>query len=284
MNAPMEPVLMRWADCGHVQKGGWSVAWAQLIGVHHPKLSEDSLAYRMAGQSQEGAELTLAVADGVGGGARGEVASRALATHSTSVPRDSIGDGGAIAEWMGQADAEVQRQLRKVSYAPGAATLAAAWLKPDGRGHLMRVGDARVCLYDAVGAETAQRLCALLSATTDQTYAHMLETPPQGACMDDPARMVGTGYMGEPELIEVHVASGQTLLLCSDGLHRSLSPDQMGRILGQAKDLSTAVYQLARDACLRGSTDDISVLLAQRIAPCKNQREVGFSAGLHRLT
>jgi serine/threonine protein phosphatase PrpC len=264
MNAPVEPILMRWADCGYVQNSEWSLAWAQLIGVYHPSLSEDSVSYRITELSPDKSALSLAVADGVGGGARGDVASRALAVHSTNPPCDSIGEADALANWMRMADAEVQRKLSEVSFAPGAATLAAAWLKPDGSGHLVRVGDARVCLFDAAGGPSVRDVLTIISATKDQTYAHMQEIPPKGACMDDPARMIGTGFMGEPELTEVHVDPGQTLLLCSDGLHRGVTADQVGQILARAKDLAEAASQLASEARLQGSHDDISVMLVQR--------------------
>ena len=70
--------------------------------------------------------------------------------------------------------------------------------------------------------------------------------------------------MGGPALAELYVASGQTLLLCSDGLHRGLTAEQIGQILGEAKNLAEAARQLACAARIRGSNDDISVLLAQR--------------------
>jgi serine/threonine protein phosphatase PrpC len=282
MNAPMEPILMRWADCGHVQKGGWSLAWSQLIGVYHPSLSEDSVAYRMTGLSQDKSALSLAVADGVGGGARGDVASRVLTEHSIKPLFGLIGDADGLAQWMRMADTEVQRKLFEVSFSPGAATLAAAWLKPDGSGHLMRVGDARVCLFGAAGGDTFRSVHTLISATKDQTYAHLQELPPEGACMDDPARMIGTGFMGEPELTEVHVDPGQTLLLCSDGLHRGLTADQIGQILAKSKDLAEAARQLASEARLRGSNDDISVLLAHRVSGDKKTCREGFLARLQR--
>lgn len=264
MNGPIELVDMRWADCGQVQQGGWSVAWAQIIGVHHPSLSEDSVAHRMTELTPNGCALTLAVADGVGGGARGDVASSVLADHCAKALPDLMGNAEGLASWMRKAESKVQLKLREVSLSPGAATLAAAWLMPDGNGHLMRVGDARVYLYGKVSHGTKPEPPTLISVTSDQTYAYVHETPPQGGCLDDPARMIGTGFMGELEIATLHVAADQTLLLCSDGLHRGLGAVQIGQILSEANDLSEAASQLAGAARQHGSRDDISVLLAQR--------------------
>jgi len=263
MNKKIE-LDMRWADYGQIQQGGWYVAWAQLIGVHHPSLSEDSVGHRMAALTPDGCALSLAVADGVGGGTRGDVASSALADHCTQVPRVLLGDAEGLTGWMRKAEGEVQLKLREVSFSPGAATLAAAWLMPDGSGHLMRVGDARAYRYGVAGHGATPDMPALTSLTNDQTYAYVRETPPEGGSLDDPARMVGTGFMGEPEIEPLHLDAGEALLLCSDGLHRGLDAAQMGHILCKASDLAEAARQLAIAARECGSNDDISVLLVQR--------------------
>lgn len=264
MNEPIEPVDMRWADCGQVQQGGWSIAWAQLIGVYHPGLSEDSVAHRMTDLTQDECALSLAVADGVGGGARGDVASSALAGHCAKAPPELLSNAEGLAGWMRKAEGEVQLKLREVSLSPGAATLATAWLMPDGSGHLMRVGDARVCLFGKAGCGETPGLTALLTETNDETYAYVQESPPQGCRLDDPARMIGTGFMGEPEVVPLRIAAGQTLLLCSDGLHRGLDASQIGHILSTTSDLADAAHQMVGAARQHGSNDDISVLLAQR--------------------
>lgn len=264
---------MRLADCGGTTLPGWQLGWAQVIGSRHPRFSEDSLAHSNRLQSGQvlGSPhaLCLAVADGVGGGARGEVASAALANHSVALPDELMGHPGAIARWMNLAEGQVQLKLREVSYAPGAATLAAAWLMPNTpyarsgeaesasiTGYILRVGDARLYQFDG---------CNLTPLTSDQTYKNVGEAPPEGATPDDPARMVGTGFMGKPEILPLQMGLGQTLLLCSDGLHRSLSAEKMADLLRQGGDFSTCALRLAKAARLAGSDDDITVLLAGTI-------------------
>ncbi len=263
MNAQLE-LDKRWANCGHVRHGGWSVAWAQLIGVHHPSLNEDCVAHRMTALTPDGCALSLAVADGVGGGARGDVASSALAAHCTQAPRALLGDAEGLTGWMRKAEGEVQLKLREVSFSPGAATLAAAWLMPDGTGHLMRVGDARAYRYGNTGHGATPDLPSLIPLTTDQTFASVQETPPEGGRQDDPARMIGTGFMGEPEIEQLRLTAGETLLMCTDGLHAGLETAQMGHILDTTNDLAVAARKLAISAREHGSSDDISVLLVQR--------------------
>lgn len=261
MNKPLEADL-RWANCGQATEGGWSLAWAQLIGVHHLSLSEDSVAHRLIDLGSDQHALSLAVADGVGGGARGDVASSVLAQHCTQAPDAVLGDSARLTKWMREAEDEVQRKLREVSFSPGASTVVAVWLLPDGSGHLVRVGDARAYCYDT-SSDGASAQPVLRQLTKDQTYAYVQETPPEGGSPDDPARMVGTGFMGEPEIEPLYLKPGQTLLLCSDGLPRGLDTDGMGSILSASSNLAEAARNLAEEAFKRGSEDDITVLLAQ---------------------
>jgi serine/threonine protein phosphatase PrpC len=255
---------MRLADCGGSVLPGWQLGWAQVIGRRHPRFTEDSVAHasrllagRVLGSAQA---LYLAVGDGIGGGSRGEICSAALTSHCISLPEELLGHADSIARWMELAEGQVQMKLRQVSFSPGASTLASAWLQPAeagacvANGFIMRVGDSRLYRFDG------QHVTAL---TTDQTYASVGEMPPEGASPDDPARMIGTGFMGQPELLPIELSIGQTLLLCSDGLHRGLSEQHIAELLHEGGDLRTCALRLAQEARLAGSDDDITVLLAQ---------------------
>lgn len=263
MNEELE-LDMRWAHCGHIRQGGWSIAWAQLIGVRHPRLSEDCVGHQITAMPPLGYAVSLAVADGVGGGARGDLASSALTGYCTRAPCNLILDAEGMKDWMRDADFEVQLKLRDVTQSPGAATLAAAWLMPDGSGQLMRVGDSRAYQFGSRGLE-ALDVPHLVSMTIDQTYAYLQAPHPEGTDPDDPARMIGTGAMGEPEIDPLMLMEGHTLLLCTDGLHRGIDEFQIGRVLAENDQMSMTAMQLAATARARGSEDDISVLLVSRM-------------------
>ena len=248
-----------------LRQAGWHLAWAQCTGSAHLHC-EDSIRHRLypAAAAQPGAmpgagraAIAVAVADGVGGGARGDVASRALAEHcTTDLPAALVPDRDGLQAWLGLSEARVQQALRRVTFGDGASTLVAAWLGADGAGLLHHVGDAR-----------AYRLspgAAALALTTDHSYANLGLPPPAPGRQHDPARMVGTDTMGQPVLTTLALAPGQTLLLCSDGLHRHVTTGAMADALAHLdQTLVQQAEQLVRQALAGGSRDDISVLLLQ---------------------
>lgn len=247
---------MRMANCGNVVIRGWRIAWAQVIGLNHPLGSEDTIAFRditVSGTADKA--VGLAVADGVGGGACGEIASAALADHCVRVSEKQIGDADKLERWVLAAEEKVQSRIREVSTSPGAATLAAAWFRSDGVGHILRIGDARLYQFDGT---------SLHQLTEDQTYAYLGESPPSWATHDDPARMVGTGYSGDLEIQRLSLALDDVLLLCSDGLHRSLEIEDLSGYLNDTRNLGSCAVRLAQAARLNGSADDISLMLLAR--------------------
>ena len=286
-NAPMPPVAyamiptgdnahvdMRMADCGQLDMPGWQVAWAQVVGCHHAVTIEDSVVARGAAYSQNVGggysphALAVAVADGGGGGSRGDVASSALVEHCAALAVDSFDDAEAIAAWVYAAEEVVQTAIRAVSHNPGAATLAAAWLRPCdapsdlalATGYVVRVGDARAYRFDGT---------TLHQLTIDQTYASLAEPVPCGGLPNDPARMIGTNFVGVPEIIPFTLGARDTLLLCSDGLHGILNATDIGSQLicpsqafsFDAEELAHAANTMAQSARIAGGDDDITVLL-----------------------
>ncbi len=238
----------------------FDTAASSRCGVRHTVCEDAARIVEMA----DGA-IHAACADGVGQGARGDVAASSLADHCVAAPADVARDAQSLSAWLGLSEAVVQQQLRRVTQGEGAATLAALWVRPNGRGILVRVGDCRAYRLRWRGSEGQ---CEVTQLTLDQTYDHVHESPPAGGRGSDPARMVGTNAMGIPELQQLLVAEGEAILLCSDGLHRSLDRDAIAKIASGAHkngnslhDLCEALVEAARSA---GSEDDITAVIVYR--------------------
>lgn len=248
---------------------GWRAQWrrlrrpaiesgyASLCGSHHGRNQDAVLAH---------APL-FAVADGVGGGSAGELASSQLLAWCRDIAPTIWRDAAALAQRLQAADAVLAERLRDLhTQGPSATTFAGAWLDAKGRGHIAHVGDARILLGQP--GPPVPPGWQVRAITQDQTYAHLGEAPPPGGSPDDPARMVGVGVIGLPPVATIHLAEGQWLMLCSDGAHRFLPPTLIAALWAQAErraaPLGAVAQQLAQAAQAAGSRDDISVLLVRR--------------------
>ena len=226
--------------------------WASVCGAGHARNQDAVLA----------AAPLFAVADGVGGGSAGELASSQLLAWCHQIPPSAWRHPETLAATLRQADDALAAALQRLN--PGgrsATTFAGAWLRPDGRGCIAHVGDSRIL---QLSARRGEWQCSAL--TVDQTYENLGETPPAGGRPDDPARMVGIGAAGDPVVARLRLRENDWLLLCSDGLHRFVAAPQLADVCRRGADqpLPAVAQDLAQTALARGSRDDISVLLVRR--------------------
>ena len=253
----------------------------------HGKPCEDSVAARFTAQGA----LHAALADGVSSGARGDVASQAMVQFAVALPvvfapapgfapgpqaQAARSDFHAVAdctthptqqhlaEQLAQADVHVAQAL--AAAAPGrsgATTSAAVWVGANGLAWFNRVGDCRVWHWRT--APGAAGDVTLTLAAQDQTFTALGEDPPPGVPPHNPARMVGNGRIGQPEVQALQLQPGDGLLLSSDGLHDVLSPDHLRRAIAHAQRRGATLRHLGRLlqrlARLRGSTDDIALIV-----------------------
>jgi protein phosphatase len=247
------PLSRRWP-----WRGGFIAAYASETGAEHAQ-NEDCCSHVPSAQTP----TFCGVADGVGGGAHGEIASSALLIHCARASREVYRDPARLVEWIGRADAEVRAAIGRRTARPGAATLAAAWFPAHGEAHVVNVGDCRVYQLKP------QRLrYAIERITQDQTYAALGLRPPANGHADDPARMVGAGAVGTPPVARVRIRERELLLLCSDGVHKFVADSEIADIIGKGladgRPLKTICAALVAAAKLNGGHDDASALLVQR--------------------
>ena len=202
------------------------------------------------------------VADGVGGGAMASWASRELVQRLHAALDRRRVDAGAMCDALLDADREVGRAIAKRAAASGAATVAMC----AGTGHLLSrwliawVGDCRVYRVRAVRDEPAELL------TRDDTYGRLGEPPPPGGSPDDPARMVGNGAVTTPNVESIHLGNDEMLVLCSDGVHKHVDPQEINRQLRAQGPLARCCTRLLELARIGGSIDDATVLVVHRKA------------------
>ncbi len=225
------------------------------------------------------AELgVLAVADGMGGLALGEVASAtAIATlgAATEVLRpliSAVDKNPTSANRIQLAQAlEVlshiasQRIQQATQGQPSGTTMVSAILT---MGHLLvcHVGDSRAYLYrdntlrpltqDHTIAAARLRQGLITQEEHDQSpYQHMLY------------QALGTQGDIDPDLIDVTLADGDQILLCSDGLTGPVSDDALAIILANAESLDDAADQMIAMSLANGGPDNITLVLARVETP-----------------
>jgi protein phosphatase len=211
----------------------------------------------------DGSGRLFVVADGVGGGAMAQTASRLLVAQLHQALDGQPLDAERVAIAMLAADRTIAEAIARVTARPGAATVAlcapldasaARWL-------VAWVGDCRVYRWSARGAGQLDLL------TRDDTFGHLGEAPPPGGSLHDPARMVGNGATTGANAAVHSLDRGELLLLCSDGVHKHLDGTDWYRVLDAPLSLAQRGQALVALARKRGSVDDATVLMLHRSDP-----------------
>ncbi len=200
------------------------------------------------------------VADGVGGGSYGEVASQVALEHCARI--ENI-NAQTVAAQVKAADKKVQAAIAELSDQAGATTLAAVWLNHYS-GWCCHVGDARIYLI----RRNWRGRYEIKLKIEDQTYENKgLEVSDTGK-PDDPACMLGTDTLGEPAVAPLTIRPRDMLILCSDGLHHFIPDLAIRRVIERGlkkKDaLDSICRRLVRIAITNGSQDDISIVMVYR--------------------
>ena len=249
--------------------GRVEAAVASSCGTQHD-INED------AHSTLRGSMRMFVVADGVGGGAMAQLASRQLVSHLHEALDAHRLNAERVRAAMLDADRAIAQRIAQVTDSPGAATVAlcaplnvfaSKWL-------VAWVGDCRVLRLAMYGEPSIELL------TCDDTFRHLNETPPAGGSLDDPARMVGNGATSGANVSLHDLACGDMLMLCSDGTHKCVQVSDWYRILKQRVPLAQRCEELIALARINGATDDATVLLLQRV--CFGEARAGWIKGLVR--
>jgi len=223
------------------------------------ELNEDSLGHvrpESAAQVQSQGWL-FALADGVGGLERGEVASQ-RAIESMLAGFRKIPKGVVHASLLPKLVQEANLAVYESGGAtPMATTLVACALRFDSA-VIAHVGDSRCYLYRAGNGTQLTRDHTLVA---EQMRMGILSAA-QAAVADNRnilTRSLGTEMFVAADTITVNVIPGDILLLCSDGLHGYVEDERIQRIVYGGRDLRTVTEDLVGAANDAGGYDNVSV-------------------------
>ena len=218
------------------------------------------------------------VADGMGGHAAGEIASRIAVDSISEFILHTKEDEGTwphayddhfrrttnrLMAAVRLANTRVLEAMRKDARLRGMGTTVVACLADEQYVAVAHVGDSRAYL---VREGQLSRLTNDHSWVFEQVQAGMLT---EAEAEKHPLRTVITRALGgalsvNPDAAEVESKPGDVYLLCSDGLTGMVPEDEILRLVTEnASNLDQACQQLIDSANERGGLDNITAILVQ---------------------
>jgi serine/threonine protein phosphatase PrpC len=206
------------------------------------------------------------VADGMGGHAAGEVASRIAADFVLQALRDATAAPdndfeSAIHEAFVGARQELLDCCEDDPRTRGmGTTVIVAVLRRSGRMFIGHLGDSRLYRYSGG---------ALSRLTTDHTWiqreidaGRLRPADARGHRMAHVLLRVLSGdEPADPDVISTRVAPGDILLLCSDGLCNLVDDRAIGEFLRNIASPEATVAALIAEANRRGGTDNVTAVV-----------------------
>ena len=216
-------------------------------------------------------EFFLAVADGMGGGADGALASawikEELANLLALPPisfRERVAQTGASLE---AANTRIRAYMKERGIKMMGSTAAVLMADPErpSRGVVAHVGDSRIYRWrrgkgvqltrdhtvgDELGRAHVSKSEAAALKSRKNPLSHIL------------TRAVGTGFKVRPDWRKIDLRAGDRYLLCTDGVHDVLSNEQVTTLLGHAKTPAEALKAFAREVIARGAPDNYTLVCA----------------------
>lgn len=249
-----------------------------LIGTLHRELAVHGTSLPVSQLLLRGERFATfgVVADGVGGSADGAAASRraveTIAQYVQSTLRCfSIANPDhepAFVEAIRGAALEAHTAVRAMGgdaegYGPATTLTMAIGIWP--RAYVLQVGDSRCYVY---GDGALRRL------TRDQTVAQ--DFVDSGALKAEevarsPYRNVLSSAIGgrhaDPVVSALNQRRDNVMLLCSDGLTRHVSDEELGVALASIRSAEQVCQDLLRLALERGGTDNITIIVGRARHP-----------------
>lgn len=195
------------------------------------------------------------VADGMGGFEAGEIASSAAVDTFSHVYYDSLENNPAHA--MILAARAANAEVRKIPAKRCGTTLVAAAVIGS-RLIILNIGDSRA--YKVTPDGRAAQLTADHSWVADQVQAGLMSQSQADshARKNVLTRALGASEYPDVDVTEETLAVGESVVLCSDGLHNLVSTEEIGKTVSECAP-NCAAMKLVALANERGGNDNISV-------------------------
>lgn len=226
----------------------------------------------------------MVVADGMGGHNSGEVASGLAVETILSFAKDFLGKGrNAVPEgadktlsararqlqhFIQSANTVIYEKSRAFKKDQGMGTTVVAALADDRALTVAHVGDSRLYL---LRNRRLERLTEDHSLVQDQVRHGLItqEQAEKSNLQNILTRALGTESAVKVDTADHPVLPGDVFMLCSDGLTKMVTEDEMAKVLAEDKPAVEAVDTLIRMANAAGGVDNVTVAVAKAAPAAK---------------
>lgn len=206
------------------------------------------------------------VADGMGGHAAGDVASRIIIEEmgSLGVPISAQDQRARVQERLARAHHRILNHSRDSGLGGAGSTVAA----------LLLHGSELACIWAGDSRIYLMREGRLTPLTRDHSEVALMVAA--GTLTEDEARIaprrnvitraIGIGQTAQPDTASGVIKDGDRLLLCSDGLTEHLSDAEIAGFVGRGLSAAGVAEALIAETLQRGARDNVSVIVVDCIA------------------
>jgi serine/threonine protein phosphatase PrpC/TolA-binding protein len=207
----------------------------------------------------------FAVFDGVGGQRAGEVASQTAAETIEEALTHNSADGSSV-ELIRRAIDFANRDVFELAESDPAyktmATTVALIHVDRNQVTVAHVGDSRV--YRLEDGRFYRETVDHTDLNDDIRAGRIVrEQAAELASRNIINRALGVESVVEVEIKSIHARDGARFLLCSDGIYRHLSDEEIARVLSEHKDPQHAADELKRIVHQRGADDNLTAVVVQ---------------------
>ena len=211
------------------------------------------------------ADLSLAIlADGMGGtragGMAAEIAVEATVEHLAGVRKREPLRPPHLGAAAKLANERVVGMSNAISAYRGMGTTLVITVVADGEAAIAHVGDSRAYRLRSGRLQQITKDHSLVQEGVD-AGAISLEEARHAPNRNVITRAIGAKSSVQPDVTEIDIASGDILLLCSDGLTGMVSDEDIAGMLCAETDLGQAAERLVDAANRAGGIDNITVVL-----------------------
>jgi len=240
------------------------------LALHYALRSDVGLLREGNEDSAYAGPRLLAIADGMGGHAAGEVASAVAISAISPLDRQNLISDDDMLNALADAVASARATLHDMSISDpaveGMGTTLTAMLWAGARVAVCHIGDSRAYLLRDGDLYQITRDHTLIQSLVDEgrlSPAAAANHPQRSLIM----RALQGSTDADPDLAMHDALLGDRYLLCSDGLTDVVGDEAVHQILSTLPDAEDAVNQLIALAIRNGGPDNITCIVADVVDP-----------------